>query len=247
MKQPRSNSSSFVSIVAKSFVPLSFFAAGMMASIAPSIAQDFTRDTPFASEMYHFMVEDEIRPPEPCKTLFVGSSSIRFWITIEEDLPEIESVTRGLGGSQMEHANLYFETLVARHKPARIFLYQGENDISVGDTPETVLSDLKVFMQKKTDALDDATVFFISIKPSPARLGQLESQDAANELVRSYSQTREDLVFVDVVGTMMNGREPKDIFVFDNVHMNRKGYTLWSSEVRKALNDTGVPTASYCQ
>ena len=209
--------------------------------------QGFSATSPFANEIYAFIMEDAVAPPTQCKSLFVGSSSIRFWVTIEDDLPNLDIVQRGFGGSQMEHVNLYFDLLVANHRPARIFLYEGENDINAGDAPETVLADLMTFLDKKDKALGDTPVYFISIKPSPARAADFDAQQKANALVRKLAKSRKDLAYIDVVDAMMEDGTPKDIFVFDSLHMNHDGYKLWAAEIDGALNSEALEPAQYCK
>src|SRR3546814_3024128 len=41
----------------------------------------------FGDEIHVFSIEDEVRPAPSCATLFVGSSSIRFWFGIDRDFP----------------------------------------------------------------------------------------------------------------------------------------------------------------
>ena len=68
---------------------------------SPTISTEpipFTVDAPFASEIYNFFVQDELFQPTTCRTVFTGSSSIRFWLTLDEDFPELAPLNRGFGG-----------------------------------------------------------------------------------------------------------------------------------------------------
>lgn len=206
-----------------------------------------TRSSPFVSEMYNFLVQDEVVPPTACSTVFTGSSSIRFWFTLEEDFPALDTVNRGFGGSGIAHATAYFDLLLTPHQPREIVFYSGENDVSAGASPDDILTSFQTFLDKKTAALGDTPVYFVSIKPSIARLSQLETQAAANALIRDYAATREDLFYIDIAEPMMDGSTPKDLFISDRLHMNAAGYDIWTKIISDALADPERPAAAGCE
>jgi len=212
--------------------------------IASPIA--LTGSSPFVSEMYNFLVQDEVMPPATCSTVFTGSSSIRFWFTLEEDFPELDTVNRGFGGSGIAHATEYFDLLLTPHQPREIVFYSGENDVSAGASPDDILTSFQTFLDKKTATLGDTPVYFVSIKPSIARLGQLETQTAANRLISDFAETRDDLIFIDITEPMMDGDTPKDVFISDRLHMNAAGYDIWTEIISDALADPERPTATGC-
>jgi lysophospholipase L1-like esterase len=216
-----------------------------LASLASADAQ--SSEPPFASEIYLFGVEDEIFPPESCATLFVGSSSIRFWFTLAKDFPSRAIIRRGYGGSTIADSNYYFDRVVAPYKPREIVFYAGENDINAGRSPEEVLAEFETFMAKKSEALGDTPVFFLSIKPSKARIGELEAQTKANALIAEYAGRRPDLAYVDVASSMLDHGVPKDIFISDGLHMNREGYAMWRDRIRTALKTERVTRAPGCK
>ena len=212
----------------------------------PPATIPFTRESPFAAEIYTFLVQDQVVPPEACGTMFLGSSSIRFWFTLEKDFPELDVKNRGFGGSTISQATDYFDLIVTPHKPREIVFYSGENDIAAGATPDEVLQSLEGWMSKKTGALGDVPVYYISIKPSIARIDQFEAQSEANTLISAYADSREDLFFIDVVPSMMDGDQPRNIFINDHLHMQREGYAIWTTTLSAALSDPQRPAASYC-
>lgn len=203
---------------------------------------------PFAGEISEFAISDKVRMPAPCGVVFVGSSSIKLWVGLERDFPGLAIVQRGFGGSQTEHANRYFDELVARYRPAQIVLYEGENDLDAGKDPTTVESDLKAFMGRKREALGATPVYFISVKPSPARWSQFARQSALNAAVRSAAARTPDLVYVDIVQPMLGGADtPRpELFIDDSLHMNARGYAIWRDTLVKALDRAEASTAPNC-
>lgn len=174
--------------------------------------------------------------PPRCATLFVGSSSIRMWPDLASAFP-FPSVQRGVGGSTIAEINSYFDRIVPPYQPARIVFYAGDNDINDGKPPTAVLEDLKRFMALKRRSVGATPVYFISAKPSPARLGDLANQRALNSLAAAYAARERDLEYIDVATPMMDGGMPRgDIFGPDNLHMVPSGYSIWIKAIGAALS-----------
>jgi hypothetical protein len=206
----------------------------------------FNSDAPFASEIYNFFVQDELFPPTECRTVFTGSSSIRFWLTLQDDFANLEPLNRGFGGSEITHLIGYFDILLSRHQPREIIFYAGENDLNAGANPAEMAARFDVFMDLKTERLGDAPVYFLSVKPSYARLDELAAQTNANALIEAYAETRDDLTFVDIATPMMDGDVPKQIFISDELHMNLDGYGIWTETLGAILSDPDRPKRTGC-
>ena len=208
----------------------------------PDVAQTPPpRAAGFADAIAAFETADKAAPPATCATLFVGSSSIRFWRTLAEDFPGRTVINRGFGGSTVWEVDHYFDRIVAAYRPKEIVFYAGDNDINAGRTPDATYADFVHFMRLKEKALRATPVWFIAAKPSKSRIEQLGKQAELNEKVKALADARDDLAFIDVVPAMMKpDGTPKDIFVADNLHMTPEGYALWTPLVNTALN-TGQP------
>lgn len=209
---------------------------------------EFNADAPFASEMFTFYVQDAHAPPTACRTVFIGSSSIRFWLSLEQDFPELDPLNRGFGGSQISHAIGYFDRLLTPHAPKEIVFYSGENDLNAGLTPEQVLSRFQTFLELKTSRLGDTPVYFLSIKPSYARWAQWNAQQQANQLFAAYAETRADLHYIDVSSPMIDeSGVPKPIFISDQLHMNPAGYAIWTGVLGPILDNAERPVRTGCE
>ena len=226
----------------KTLAAFALFAVCAFASTA--MAQN---PEPFASEVHFFGVEDEIYPPPACATLFVGSSSIRYWTKLGEAFPGVRTIRRGYGGSTVADANFYFDRIVAPYKPKQIVFYAGENDINAGKPPESVAADFEEFMARKDAVLGETPVYFISIKPSLARRADLDAQKRANALISALADRRDDLVFIDVASPMMENGAPKPIFISDGLHMNHAGYEIWRRAITLALKKERASRAPHCK
>lgn len=201
---------------------------------APTATETLSPDR-FAQEIARFAELDSATPPPSCAYLFVGSSSIRFWKSLSEDMAPYPVINRGFGGAHVSDVDYFFEKVVTPYKAKAIFFYAGDNDLWAGKTADRVLADFKTFMTLKTAKLGQTPVYFIAIKPSKQRLSQLALQDQVNQAIRAMGATRKDLRFVDVAPPMLEAGVPKDIFVADGLHMTPEGYAIWTSVVRPVV------------
>lgn len=206
----------------------------------PALAQPLTLR--FADELQAFRAQDAASPPPACPTLFVGSSSIRLWGSLVQDMSPLPVLNRGFGGAQITDVNDHFAELVAAYRPRAIVFYAGENDLADGRPPEEVVADFQRFMDMKTAALGATPVFFVSLKPSLLRLAQLEQQGWVNDRIRDLAQARSDLRFLDLAPLMMNAGQPLPLYMADGLHLNPDGYALWRAEIGRALAAEHVDT-----
>ena len=73
--------------------------------------QQWSKDDTFIDEINEFKRLDNENFPEEGKILFTGSSSIRFWDSLEEDMEPLEVLNRGFGGAQISHVIHHFEDI----------------------------------------------------------------------------------------------------------------------------------------
>jgi lysophospholipase L1-like esterase len=236
-------------VVAAPLIALSLFSAAAAQEVAPvappappslqpppAEAPPAPPPLPFAAEIARFAELDAASPPPACGYLFVGSSTIRFWNTLDQDMAPYPVINRGFGGSKIEDVDFYFDRVVAPYHPRAIVFYAGENDLSAGQTVETVVANFQRFLDLKTAQLGDAPVYFISLKPSKLRLAQMPLQAEVNARIRALADARADLDYIDVTPAMLDQGLPKDLYVEDGLHMNPQGYALWTQIVKPALD-----------
>ena len=86
----------------------------------------------FYSEIQSFLNEDVFIKSDKKLIVFIGSSSIRFWMGLKNDFSEYDILNRGFGGSIFSDLNFFIEDLVIKHNPDLIVIYEGDNDINAG-------------------------------------------------------------------------------------------------------------------
>jgi lysophospholipase L1-like esterase len=209
--------------------------AGTISDASPATAAELPADAPFRDEILRFAELDREAPPPECPVLFVGSSSIRLWSTLKEDMAPLPIHNRGFGGSTIAQSNMYFDRIVSPYRPRAIVLYAGENDLDGGQSPDAVATEFRRFLEMKRAKLGKTPVFYISAKPSKQRFGQLARQSELNAAIRQLAASSADLTFIDVVTPMLRDGRPQDLYVDDGLHMNAAGYAIWRGLVRNAL------------
>src|SRR5690349_12444271 len=92
--------------------------AMLLATVRPLAAQPPADSGRFAPEIRAFEARDREAPPPAGAVLFVGSSSIRMWCTLERDFPRRRVVNRGFGGSEMADLLEYAPRVVLPYRPS---------------------------------------------------------------------------------------------------------------------------------
>ncbi|WP_225781495.1 SGNH/GDSL hydrolase family protein [Xenophilus sp. Marseille-Q4582] len=190
-----------------------------------------------------FEEADKTRLPAENGVLFVGSSTVRMWSSLAQDFSEWPVViNRGFGGSTMAECRLLVRELVLRYKPRHVLVYAGDNDLAMGRTPLQVMEDFAAFAGTVRNALPQARISFISIKPSPSRAQLLPQVQLANEMVAAYLRTQANVDYIDTFSAMMDaqGRPRAELFLKDQLHMNAEGYRLWHDVITAQLQPGAV-------
>jgi lysophospholipase L1-like esterase len=166
--------------------------------------------------------------------LFTGSSSIRMWKDLKADFQGHNVLNHGFGGSDMADLLHFAKPLIINNAPARIFIYEGDNDINAGKTPEQILKVAdKLLTLLREELPGHVKIIFISAKPSVARWHLKDQYEAFNRQLKQWTTTKKNVLYADVWTPMLdeNGEVRKDLFVEDNLHMNRAGYDIWKKVI----------------
>ena len=214
-----------------------FAPAPLPAQSTPALSAAATNAAPFEKEILAFEAADKTNPPPTGATLFIGSSSIRLWTTLAEDFQQHRVINRGFGGSKIIDSVRCAKRIVLPYKPQLVVLYAGGNDLNGGTTPEQVAADYRAFVKTVHDALPATRIAYISIAPNPARWAQVDRVRAANSQIEAHTRTDERLAFIDVFPKMLgeDGQPRPEIFSADRLHMNERGYELWTRLVKRHL------------
>ncbi|HEX7874602.1 MAG TPA: GDSL-type esterase/lipase family protein [Sphingobium sp.] len=198
---------------------------------------------PFSNEIENFSKADSAGTSLPDATLFIGSSSIRLW-DIAGSFPDRPTVNRGFGGATTPDVLHYYPRLKPRAAPRSIVVYVGENDLNAGSTPDKVADDVLTLLRKLRKDYPRARIVWMSLKPSPLRW-TLWPQMAA---VNAHVAARLGMAGVEYLdgGKLLlasDGLPDASLFRADGLHMNPRGYALWTRLVDDWL-DAGTASLS---
>ena len=209
--------------------------------LAPSYAQQaapaqttVTRGEPnFARWESAIAKIEEAGNREPGGIVFTGSSSIVRWTTLAQDFPGLPVRNHGFGGSIVAEVTHFADRIVVPYKPRMVLFYAGDNDLSAGRNPNQVAADFRAFFKKVRAALPETKIAFISVKPSVLRANLLDQMRMTNDIVKEWLITQKNAAYIDVFTPMLDahGTIRPELYVEDHLHMNRKGYDIWTKVV----------------
>lgn len=185
---------------------------------------------PFEKEIVAYEKQDSLALPAKGQILFIGSSSFRLWKTFTRDMQDLPpSINRGFGGSTLADALYYFDRMVVKYQPKWVIMYEGDNDLAKGKTPELIAAEYDEFKARLAKQVPGAKLVFVAARPSLARTSLVDKQRALNALIQSKGAYYIDMhsPFFLPDGSLMT-----DIFVADRLHLNEKGYVIFANQIR---------------
>jgi lysophospholipase L1-like esterase len=195
----------------------------------------------YEKDIQAFEKLDKTETYSPNAILIAGSSYIRLWTTIKQDLAPQEIIQRGFGGSNVQDMAYFVRRIVAPHpKVKAIVFYTGSNDITGTDkdkTPQAVLDTFKTIMKMVRETHPTTPVYWIEISPNERRWAVWDKIQEANRLFKAYAAQMPNLYVIEAASSLL-GNDKKPIvkyFKDDKLHPNEAGYRVWAEPIKKAL------------
>ncbi|MGB3144030.1 MAG: G-D-S-L family lipolytic protein, partial [Maribacter sp.] len=91
---------------------------------------------------------DSIWDSERETIVFTGSSSVRFWKTLQQNFPDWQILNTGFGGSQASDLLVFLDDLVLSYNPSKVFIYEGDNDLWAKKRPNQVITTTEEIIQR---------------------------------------------------------------------------------------------------
>ncbi|MCE5340977.1 MAG: GDSL-type esterase/lipase family protein [Planctomycetaceae bacterium] len=199
--------------------------------------ENYTHPDRWKDDIQKFIDSDKQTSPPQNAVLFVGSSSIRMWDT-KKFFPDIETINRGFGGSFVIDSLYYADQIILPYKPKTIVFYAGDNDTVCNKPSEMIAADFQSLFYKVRQTLPETRIIYISIKPSISRWNYWPQMIETNKLIEIFCKKQQNIHFVDVSKVLLDsdGKPRKDLLKDDGLHLNDKGYELWTSLVRPLID-----------
>ncbi len=195
----------------------------------------------YAPLMARWKAQTDAAPFEAGRTVFTGSSSIRFWEPLQRDLRAWAPIQRGFGAAIMWNVAEYIEETAIRHDPSAVVIFAGTNDISIQLEPAVVADAYRCVVQRIANGLgDDVSIHYIAITPTPARWNTWDKADEANRLIQEIASEWGGLHFIDTTPAFLATGEPPDssLFISDGLHLSDAGYAMWRDIIEPHLSET---------
>jgi len=190
----------------------------------------------FDREIENFLISDAQNFPEKGQILFTGSSSIRIWKSLQEDMDGLQTIRRGFGGATIPEIINYSEQIIFPYEPSKIIFYCGENDHYINSSYK-IYESFQIIERLIHKRLPETKLYFVSIKPSIARKTMWKQMSGTNRIIKEYTKITPKTYYIDVASAMFNDNFSikKDIFISDKLHMNNKGYDIWTAIIKPIL------------
>ena len=180
------------------------------------------------------------RDPEEA-ILFIGSSSIRRWDTIEIDMAPYQVVQRGYGGAKYSDLAVFAKRLIHPHEYNALVVFvandvQGKSD---DHSPQQVEECARYIVEVSRKHQPQAPVFFIEITPTRKRFSAWPLIRKANARLQQLALSIPDVYFIATADHFLDpsGNPRDELFVDDQLHLNSNGYKKWSTLIRRELDE----------
>ncbi len=195
----------------------------------------------FEKEIVAYENQDSVALPSKGMKLFIGSSSFRLWKSFDADTKGMNAFNRGFGGSTLKDALYYFDRMVVKYQPSWVFMYEGDNDLASGTSPEEIAAQFEEFSSRLAKQVPGAKLVFVSARPSLAREAMKAKQQDLNQRIAAISVKKKGHYVIDMHSPFYNadGSLMQDIFVADKLHLNEKGYAIFAKQIQNFLEKHG--------
>lgn len=149
-------------------------------------------------------------------------------------------LNRGITGDYMEGMGARLDE-VLRHKPLKIFLLIGINDLFFGNDPEAIESRYREIVQKIRHESPNTELILQSILPVnnhvrslPVTNVEIQAMNARIvQIAKDYALPYLDLYsqLTDASGNL------SEKFTDDGIHLNGPGYFVWKKELEPMMNE----------
>ena len=134
---------------------------------------------------------------------------------------------RGIGGDRTKGI-LNRIHQVTSGKPSQVFLLIGTNDVSFGETDETIVDNIVTIIERITDESPETQVFVQSILPR--RASYQERIETLNIKIRAAIGDRAE--WIDLYSLLLDeDGSIADRYSNDELHLLGAGYTVWKETI----------------
>ena len=137
----------------------------------------------------------------------------------------------------MTDALYYFDRMVVKYAPSTVVVYEGDNDLAKGKSIEELAKEYEDFSNRLKKALPKTKLVYLAVRPSLSRIAIVDKQKQFNLWLEKYCKSQKGRFFLDMHSPfyLPDGTVMPDIFVADRLHLNEKGYLIFSAKIREFI------------
>lgn len=180
-------------------------------------------------------------PNDANEIIFLGNS-ITSGFKLDELFPDLNVKNRGIWGDQtIDMLNRIEE--VIESKPKKIFILAGINDIVRNVPLEKTIQNIESMILKIQKNSSETKIYIQSILPlthyaseyffDDEDMAYTKISEANKELVRLCNLRNVNYVSIDE--PFLKNRELNQIYAWDGIHINGKGYLLWYKQIKNLV------------
>lgn len=173
--------------------------------------------------------------------MFLGSSYIRYWKNIREDIGYKNIIHRGFGGCNFRDVAYYVKRIVYPHQPKALFMYVG-NDITASEkdkTPDQVIELFKYIVKVVREKYPTMPITWLQISPSEKRWTVWDKITEVNNLAEAYCKSQPNMYYLPSADKFL-GEDGKPITKYyrdDKLHYNEEGYKVWGKNIAEKVKE----------
>ena len=219
----------------------SILLAGFLASC--NVSRKYTAEATknWEKDILKFEQQDK-RENDPANAiLFAGSSSIRLWSTLKEDVAPYPVIQRGFGGSKFSDMAVYAKRIIYPHQFKALVIFEA-NDITGSKTDKTPAEVVKLFrniVKTVRKKYADQPIFLFEITPTKSRWAVWPTVKQTNQMLKETCSKLHNTYFIETASAYLNkdGVPRNELFIKDMLHQNHEGYIIWGDLAKKKLDE----------
>lgn len=224
-----------------------FAATGSAIAAETSLSATDPGVTRWEDEVAALEALDQAEPDPDDAILFIGSSSIRLWDSIADDMAPWAVVRRGYGGARFRDLCHHASRLVAAHDPRAIVVFVANDITSPTDSPsvEQVMTDVRATHHAIRQRHPQVPIWYIAVTPTESRWAAWPAIRGLNDAIEAMAAAEPDTFFITTADRFLDpgsGQPIPELFRDDRLHLSPAGYRVWAAEIRRALEaELGPP------
>ncbi len=207
-----------------------------------------TMETPgpavWKNDLNQHLHADEISSLPESPFLFIGGRGIQLWPALEKDLAPQPVLRRDLGSATIADLNFYYSRLVDHYRPAALVLLPGLSEfrLRAHHTPEQVLADLAVLVERSQSQAPDRALYLFTPMPTLRFPENNASMAQTGNLMKAWGDRLDGVQILDSWSLLTDdkGRPRSRYFRPDGIFLNEEGYAQLTAALQSAM---GPPRA----